>query len=62
MVTQTKRKMKVARRWAIHIPGEGYQDIRYTGDDEAAARVAWLRSAKRQRLPRGSRITTRRGS
>lgn len=62
MATQTKPKVKIARRWAIKIPGEGYQDIRYRGDNAEDARVAWLRSAKRQRLPRGSRITTRRGA
>ena len=44
-------------KWTVRIPGEGdYPIFGYHGDDSARAREVYLKWAKRQRLPAGSKI------
>lgn len=51
----TKAK-PVPREWMIYIPEEGHWDINGKHVDEAGARRAYLKWARRKRIPAGAYI------
>lgn len=46
-----------AMGWYIYLPGKGHRPIDYAGDDIAGARLVYLKSAGRKRLPAGAFIS-----
>lgn len=47
------------REWFVYIPEEGDWSLRYTGDKERDARLAYLAQFGVKRMPAGSRIWSR---
>lgn len=55
-MAKKKEMPDIATEWFIYIPEEGHWPIKYNGNDPKKARKAYLKWAKRKRLPPGSFI------